>query len=296
MVAAAPPPTATAVPAQAPNTSSTAAPQVTSALTNAMLSPPPIANQSQLKETGAVVNGSEAPRKRVPKPSMRNAEMDKIGSTTTPAPKPVKLDLTSAAEQAAQVKQHLLSHKLGDDWVRCVEGWFGLEAELGYGSIPGTKSGLPAAFRPSEYSKWSSKAKNGLRPYTEVPFIADPMEFGLSVVKWYNNLMPTFRRSVDGMPSSIIAAPAEIKDPWGSLRRAGPNGVQTLLILLMWWGASIPSTTRFQEDSTLLWKSVLSDAVNVFEAVKASVSMMGNVGNMGKRKRSCNDENVPDKR
>ena len=46
---------------------------------------------------------------------------------------------TTAPEWAVASHEHLLKSDLGKDWTACVQAWFDLERELGYGSQPGTK-------------------------------------------------------------------------------------------------------------------------------------------------------------
>lgn len=54
---------------------------------------------------------------------------------------------------------------------------------------------------------------------------------------WWKAMQPAFRESADPLPKEIytiddIKAPGE--DIWASLRKGGPNGFVSLMMLLIW--------------------------------------------------------------
>ncbi|KAF9525846.1 hypothetical protein CPB83DRAFT_750027, partial [Crepidotus variabilis] len=94
--------------------------------------------------------------------------------------------------------------------------------------------GLPANGRPDEWSKWVGKTKNCERPYKSPSTVHDSAEFGHALVHWWNNIQPSFRQNNTGMPKPTYSSP-QMQDPWNQLRRAGQNGLVSVLIMLAWW-------------------------------------------------------------
>ena len=96
-------------------------------------------------------------------------------------------------------------------------------------------------------------------------------------------MQPEFRQSPQGMPRPIFSSPtaADPKEAWSPLRRAGPNGLVSVLTLIVWWGQSLTARTCWQDDSSALWKQAVHDIMEVLHQVK-EVSGLG--GSKKKRK------------
>lgn len=102
------------------------------------------------------------------------------------------------------------------------------------------------------------------------------------LVQWWNSVQPAFRQSNSGMPMPIYTS-TDNKDPWNQLRRAGPNGLISIVTMLGWWGNELSRRSQWHEDSSGLWKQMVIDVEKVMTIVK-SVS-----GGVRKRKGGCLD-------
>ena len=83
---------------------------------------------------------------RHPVPSKRHEQMNEIDGKTKNKTVTLASDHlekenipTTTPEWAVASHEHLLKSDLGKDWTACVQAWFDLERELGYGSQPGAK-------------------------------------------------------------------------------------------------------------------------------------------------------------
>jgi len=72
-------------------------------------------------------------------------------------------------------------------------------------------------------------------------------------------MQPESHRSPDGMPRSVFASP---------FCRSGPNGLISVLTLLVWWGQSFAAQTCWQDDTTDLWKKVVHGVTETLRRVK----------------------------
>lgn len=70
------------------------------------------------------------------------------------------------------------------------------------------------------------------------------------------------------MPKPTLAPPPETIDPWNPLCCAGTNGLVTVVIMLLWWGEALKSTSTWQDDSCLPWSHLVADVTNVMAVVK----------------------------
>jgi len=235
----------------------------------------------------------EKRRSRAPIPSKCIEQMQNIGAkfqSIAPSSSTEKENLPPGVPPtwAVLAKDHLLWRDLGIQWSSCVKLWFDVEDILGYGTVLGTKvsnlffffgivpnshylqSALPSiSLRPEEWMNWVSKCRQGERNYHQTPVITDPAEFGIALVKWWNGMQPSVRQSPSGMPQPIGSTPTIPAEDWMPLRRAGPNGLVSVMTLLVWWGQMIESRTRWQEDSQELWTTMVSDVSGVLQVLKA---------------------------
>lgn len=126
------------------------------------------------------------------------------------------------------------------------------------------KGSLVSKQRPAEWGKWIAKTSKGVRPYSSTPVIGDPLEFGIAVVKWWHSIQPAFCCG-DALSPIAIYDVHELGNVWAGLRKGGPNGLVSLLTLLVWWGQRIDTHTQWQETSLPLWKSTILDVTCCME-------------------------------
>jgi hypothetical protein len=123
------------------------------------------------------------------------------------------------------------------------------------------------ALRPAEWKTWTSKRCLGRRDYHQSPWIApaDAAEFGLTVLRWWNAIQPQFCQSSEGeMPRPTYVSDTALGDVWSSLRKGGPNGLVTVVILLAWWGTAVQTVPAFTKDSCPEWGAMVQDVNRVF--------------------------------
>src|ERR1700735_2088135 len=83
-------------------------------------------------------------------------------------------------------------------------------------------------------------------------------------------MQPDFRKSQNDMPTSTYTAPTPTA--WDPLRKAGPNGMVSVLTLMVWWGQSLMARTRWQDDSSEKWKEFIVDVrLTLLEIAKTTV-------------------------
>lgn len=129
--------------------------------------------------------------------------------------------------------------------------------------MPATKE------RPEEWTKWVAKGRHGMRAYHATPTIHNPQEFGITFVKWWHGMQPSFRKNLDLFPSPVYSPPETATsvsiDVWSALRKGGPNGLVSVMTLLVWWG-QCALTNADCEDSTLnQWTAIVIDVRHCLE-------------------------------
>jgi len=105
------------------------------------------------------------------------------------------------------------------------------------------KGSLPSKQRPAEWGKWIAKTSKGVWPYLSTLVIGDPLEFGMAVVKWWHSIQPDFHHG-DALSPIAIYDVHELGDVWAGLQKGGPNGLVSLLTLLVWWGQCTDTHTQ----------------------------------------------------
>ncbi|RDB15505.1 hypothetical protein Hypma_004162 [Hypsizygus marmoreus] len=207
-------------------------------------------------------------------PSTRAEKMNKIGSSNAmsldpankenipPAVGHVRPDWVLAAEA------HLTTRDMGEEWANCVKAWGMFEDALeksskSKGALPSTKC------RPEEWAKWVAKGRHGVRAYDTTPTIQDPVEFGLAIMAWWKSMQPAFRESNGGLlPQQVYAAPVGEKpneDAWAPMRKGGPNGMVSVMTLLVWWGQRLKSGSP--EGNSEHWQTCVNDVCRCLEAM-----------------------------
>ncbi|KAF9463118.1 hypothetical protein BDZ94DRAFT_1142627, partial [Collybia nuda] len=127
---------------------------------------------------------------------------------------------------------YLTTHNFGIEWTECIKVWRAFEVCLGYSN----KKPMPSInLRPEEWTAWIAKGRNGSRAYDQIPHITSPLEFGMAVMKWWCAMQPSFRQSAGSpMPLPVYDDPVD-SNCWETLKRGGPNGVVSVMTLLLWW-------------------------------------------------------------
>ncbi|KAF6760602.1 hypothetical protein DFP72DRAFT_843487 [Ephemerocybe angulata] len=200
-------------------------------------------------------------------------------SSETNLVRPIDDPLTPPAWYTAALGD-LRDSTLGGKWAK-------LEESLGYGRM--SKGTMPVKGRPEEWTKWTNRSAHGARNHSRPPFIDDPADIGLSIMKWWLAMQPSFRSSPGPLPSLIWEDPAGIGDAWAPLRKSGPNGTLPLLMLMLWWGrAAAPGPDNFREDSRDSWKALVADVSVCFDVLSAT-----KVSQVQKRGLDSTQENDP---
>ncbi|KAJ2914680.1 hypothetical protein MD484_g5746, partial [Candolleomyces efflorescens] len=142
--------------------------------------------------TQAGVNTSRRSR-RAPVPSTRLEKLNEIGTNVVP-PKPPIVPVSETDEPSwfAPAYKYLKENALGVAWVELVEKWAEYERSQGWKS----GKGLPAKGRPEEWQKWVSKARHGIRNYSNIPNVEDAADLGIAVETWVRSFTtPDFCRT-----------------------------------------------------------------------------------------------------
>ena len=120
--------------------------------------------------------------------------------------------------------------------------------------------------RPAEWGKWIAKGSKGGCAYSSMPAIEDPLEFGVTVMKWWHAIQLAFRHGDTLSPTVIYdTGDMEMGDVWAGLWKGGPNGLISVLTLLVWWGRHAETHSQWQESSLPLWKSMVLDVTHCIE-------------------------------
>ena len=245
------------------------------AITQSLATP----NDPKVSEGHSVQKLSKSGRAIIP--STRLDKMNKIGSNKENVSPATSVKLRN--EWADSAKEYMSGLTLGEDWKGCIDAWLRVEEPLGSTVsylqahsllfLHFMKGTLPTGDRPQEWKAWTSKGRNGSRPYNLMPFIKDPEEFGLACINWWNKIQPSFRYNEQGsMPiSNFIPPDAEaLEDVWEPLRKGGPNGLVIVLLLFSWWGLKLQQTIGYNMEITAQWRTAITDLRHTLEAMGAT--------------------------
>jgi hypothetical protein len=98
--------------------------------------------------------------------------------------------------------------------------------------------------------------------------IGDAVEFGIAIQGWWNSIQPSFRKLDTGIPTAIYSCPTGDQHAWAPLRKGGPNGLISLLTLLLWWGQALAKQSQWQIDSSPDWKRTVLDVTECLITMK----------------------------
>ncbi|KAF8879746.1 hypothetical protein BD779DRAFT_1676284 [Infundibulicybe gibba] len=176
-------------------------------------------------------------------PSTRHEKLNEIGTANgkgnKPPPAAVEPTTAETPDWMTEAQKYLVGLGLGNEWNLCVDMWERLELVMEYGAK--TKGGLPEVkMRPAEWSKWTSKGRNGVRAYNLSPELVQQLDvddFGVAFTKWWHRMQPPFRHGNDFLPVAAYIPVEDVgRDVWEGLRKGGPNGLVTVITMLGWWG------------------------------------------------------------
>lgn len=81
-------------------------------------------------------------------------------------------------------------------------------------------------------------------------------------------MQPPFRRGEGATPKAIY----DVEDGtvWDPLRKSGPNGLVSVLTLLVWWGQAIQDRSQYQDDSSVQWRETILDVKACLSSILAT--------------------------
>ena len=101
-------------------------------------------------------------------------------------------------------------------------------------------------------------------------------------------MQPDFRQSAGETPTPIYDV--EDGSVWDPLRRSGPNGLISVMTLLVWWGQALLDRTQFQDDSSTQWRETVIDVKACMTSILATTDA---TRNSKKRKAKPVKEKMP---
>lgn len=114
---------------------------------------------------------------------------------------------------------------------------------------------LSTKLRPVEWSSWVRGGRN----YQERPVIGDPQEFGEAVARWWRTLKGDL--GAEGASST-------------RLTKSGPNGISSLVLLLLWWGqAAVAGPGEWLGDSMPAWRATVQEVTDTFAGLLVAMTL-----------------------
>lgn len=84
-------------------------------------------------------------------------------------------------------------------------------------------------------------------------------------------MQPTFRKGDGNIPMAIYNT--DDGSAWDPLRKSGPNGLVSVMTLLVWWGQALLDRTQYQTDSSVEWRRMVFDVKACFTAISSTTKM-----------------------
>ncbi|TEB31117.1 hypothetical protein FA13DRAFT_1852294 [Coprinellus micaceus] len=224
----------------------------------------PEENAPSAKATG---NNTRRRSTRGIAPSKRNEQLQSIGTNNPMATRGTERDNdVTTTPWFVEAVENMESYSLGQEFSALIQSWKAFKVLLGCGRV--VKFSLPMGYRDL-YQPQDAQP----------PPIHNPAEIGIEIVKWWSSIQPPFRFSLtDPYPLPVLADPrnGEGSDSWVHLRKSGPNGIISVVMLVAWWGhAALTATTQFQEDSSAVWKRVVADLTSVLGEMVCTFAKLG---------------------
>lgn len=84
-------------------------------------------------------------------------------------------------------------------------------------------------------------------------------------------MQPDFCKSKEMMPSLIYLAGNDLL--WDPLRKSGPNGFISIMMLVMWWGQACLNKGEYETETIPEWNAIVLDIKECLLAITASTNI-----------------------
>ena len=145
----------------------------------------------------------------------------------------------------------LKSEEFGGGWKALVQAWVNFERKEG--NHP--SSVLGSSHRPAAVRDWIQRARSP----SYRPAIKSTSEFQATFAKWWESLQPDWRLSASG---EVIVS--ELAGDWGGLRKAGRNGILSVMAALFFWGFSLKGMVNAEHEG---WRMATDDCLRVLNTL-----------------------------
>ncbi|KAK7019753.1 SERTA domain-containing protein 3 [Paramarasmius palmivorus] len=154
-----------------------------------------------------------------------------------------------------QMKDFLLSDISSSRWVQSIEAWEDLERAYGFAT---SRQTLPTVKRPDAVNFWTKRARRLADP----PPATQGPKFGKEVSEWWDSMMPSWRRKVNGQWAR------DGEGDWGPVRCPGLNGLLSIMACLRWW--LVQESSGSVQKASRSWQALFDDVCWVMEELKKS--------------------------
>ncbi|PPQ82465.1 hypothetical protein CVT26_012727 [Gymnopilus dilepis] len=136
------------------------------------------------------------------------------------------------------------SRDLGGSWTSLIRSWASFEIKSRFHS----SARLKTLDRPGCVTEWIKKQ----RLTTWRPTIDDFIAYEAEYRKWWISMQPSWRVSKEGDIDQL-----SVNGDWGELRKAGMNGIYSILACLFFWGDALTARTQILLEKRKKWKKKL---------------------------------------
>ncbi|PPQ76699.1 hypothetical protein CVT26_004469 [Gymnopilus dilepis] len=136
------------------------------------------------------------------------------------------------------------SRDLGASWISLIRSWATFEIKSRFHS----SARLKTSDRPSCITEWIRKQ----RLTSWRPNINDFDAYEAEYHKWWISMQPPWRVSKEGDVDQL-----SVNGDWGELRKAGMNGIYSILAGLFFWGDALTANTQVLLEKRKKWKKKL---------------------------------------
>ncbi|KAJ7049614.1 hypothetical protein C8F01DRAFT_1001792, partial [Mycena amicta] len=121
---------------------------------------------------------------------------------------------------------------------------------------------LPTEYRPKQVYHWVKNRRIAKPAYCAV---GNTVTYGNHWWKWWANMQPDWRGSVDGTPGD-----GEVHGSWDGLYVSGVNGMLNVVASLYWWGRE---EKVLGDEPSMEWIQATEDVAWVLKCVHADVEV-----------------------
>nr|GAT42824.1 predicted protein [Mycena chlorophos] len=182
-----------------------------------------------------------------------NSAGGSVPAKSRPRPKPklkekgVALGSTNG-EWARTALAQLTRSEWGPEWAGLLAKWMEKEREVDFADAGSKRPAnvFRTKDRPKAVPWWVGRGRNGTPP------TGNAAEFGEAVWAWWLAVNPQWRVGSDG---KTLAQSREQEGGWMELQWLGPNGFQSFLACLVWWGDKVVGKPQHNES----WLALVKD-------------------------------------